>query len=88
VVTGSDSGQQAVDRSDILGPLTGEALANPYYPDGNRGVGDTFIRYASDVGGSYATRLRSRPIPAGPRPHATLAESAASHSVYYLVMVG
>ena len=57
VITRSDSGDRAVSYADILGPLAGETLANTYYPEGNRGVGGTFTRYASDMGWKFAGNL-------------------------------
>jgi hypothetical protein len=57
VITRSDSGERVVSYADLLGPLAGEALANTYYPEGNRGVGDTFIRYASDMGWKFGGNL-------------------------------
>ena len=56
-VTRSDSGDRVVNFAGLLGPLAGEALANTYYPEGSRGVGDTFIRYASDLGGKFGVNL-------------------------------
>lgn len=56
-VTRSDSGMQMVNFAGLLGPLAGEALANTYYPKGNRGVGHTTIRYASDLGWGFAGNL-------------------------------
>ena len=53
VVTRSDSGEQVVNLADIFGPLAGEALANTYYPEGNRDVSSTFIRYGSDLGWKF-----------------------------------
>ena len=38
VVTRSDSGERVVNFADTLGPLAGEALADTYYPEGNRDV--------------------------------------------------
>jgi hypothetical protein len=46
-----------VSYSDLLGPLAGEALANTYYPEGARGVGSTFTRYAYDLGWKFAGNL-------------------------------
>jgi hypothetical protein len=57
VITRSDSGERAISYSNLLGPLAGEALANTYYPEGNRGVGSTFTRYASDLGWKFAGNL-------------------------------
>ena len=57
VITRSDSGERAISYSDLLGPLAGEALANTYYPEGDKGVGSTFTRYASDLGWKFAGNL-------------------------------
>jgi len=56
-ITRSDSGERAVNFAGLLGPLAGEALANTYYPEGNRGVGSTLTRYASDLGWRFAGNL-------------------------------
>ena len=50
----SDSGEQVTDYAGLVGPLAGEALANAYYPEGSRGVGGAFTRYASDQGWRFA----------------------------------
>jgi hypothetical protein len=57
VVTRSDSGERVVNFADTLGPLAGEALANTYYPEGNRDVSSTFIRYGSDLGWKFGGNL-------------------------------
>jgi len=57
VITRSDSGERVVSYSDLLGPLAGEALADTYYPEGNRGVSSTFIRYGSDMGWKFGWNL-------------------------------
>src|SRR5580704_12003422 len=57
VVTRSDSGERVVSFADILGPLAGEALADTYYPEGNRGVSSTFIRYGSDLGWKFGGNM-------------------------------
>jgi hypothetical protein len=57
VVTRSDSGERVVNFADIFGPLAGEALANTYYPEGNRDVSSTFIRYGSDLGWKFGGNL-------------------------------
>ena len=57
VVTRSDSGEQVVNYGGLLGPLAGEALANTYYPEGNRNVSSTFIRYASDQGWTFGGNM-------------------------------
>ena len=35
--------------SGLIGPAMGEGLANVYWPDQNRTVGDTFLRYGLDL---------------------------------------
>jgi len=57
VVTRSDSGKRVVNFADTLGPLAGEGLANTYYPEGNRDVSSTFIRYGSDLGWKFGGNL-------------------------------
>jgi len=57
VKTRSDDGQTVTNFAGLLGPLAGEALANTYYPEGSRGVGDTFIRYSADLGWKFAGHL-------------------------------
>jgi hypothetical protein len=56
-ITRSDSGKRVVNFAALLGPLAGEGLANTYYPEGNRGVGSTFIRYGSDLGWKFGGHL-------------------------------
>ena len=55
--TRSDSGNQVVNYAGLLGPLAGEGLANTYWPKQNRGVGDTFARYAADEGWKFVGNL-------------------------------
>jgi hypothetical protein len=57
VVTRSDSGERVVNFADTLGPLAGEGLANTYYPEGNRDVSSTFIRYGSDLAWKFGGNL-------------------------------
>lgn len=57
VVTRSDSGDEVVNYSGLLGPLFGETLANVYYPTGSKGVGSTAIRYSTDIGWRFAGYL-------------------------------
>jgi hypothetical protein len=57
VITRSDSGERVVNFADTLGPLAGEALADTYYPEGNRGVSSTFIRYGSDIGWKFGGNM-------------------------------
>jgi hypothetical protein len=77
-ITRSDSGRQVVNYGGLLGPLAAEALANTYYPEGDRDVSSTFIRYASDLGWRFAGNLlrqywpsinrKLRLMPSGPEP--------------------
>jgi hypothetical protein len=46
----NDDGHQVISWSRLGGPLLAEGLANVYYPDRNRTVGDTFFRYGLDLG--------------------------------------
>jgi len=48
-VTRSDDGLRVMNTSGLIGPLLGEGLANAYWPDRNRTVGDTFFRYGLDL---------------------------------------
>jgi hypothetical protein len=57
VITRSDSGERVVNFADTLGPLAGEALADTYYPEGNRGVSSTFIRYGADIGWKFGGNM-------------------------------
>jgi hypothetical protein len=56
-ITRSDSGKPVVNSSGLVGPLAAEALANTYFPQGNRGVSDMFIRYAADLGWRFGGNL-------------------------------
>jgi hypothetical protein len=79
-VTRSYSGERVVNFNGLLGLLAGEGLADTYYPEGSRGVGNTFIRYASDLGWRFGgnllrqywpninRKLRLAPAPAEPAP--------------------
>src|SRR5215831_12920616 len=55
--TRSDDGQSVTNFAGLLGPLAGEAVANTYYPEGSRGIGDTFTRYSADLGWRFAGNL-------------------------------
>jgi hypothetical protein len=48
-VTRNDDGRDVANWSGLVGPLMAEGLANVYWPDRNRTVGDTFLRYGLDV---------------------------------------
>ena len=45
----NDEGHEGIAWSELGGPLLGEALANVYWPDRNRTVGDTLLRYGIDL---------------------------------------
>jgi hypothetical protein len=45
----NDDGRDVVAWSRLVGPLMAESLANVYWPDRNRTVGDTFFRYGVDL---------------------------------------
>ncbi len=45
----NDQGHEGIAWSELGGPLMGEALANVYWPDRNRTVGDTLLRYGLDL---------------------------------------
>lgn len=64
VKTRSDSGEEVTNFAGLLGPLAAEALASTYYPEGNRGVGDVFLRYASDQGWKFGGNLLRQYWPA------------------------
>jgi hypothetical protein len=48
-VTRNDDGRDVVNWSGLGGPLLSEGLANAYWPERNRSVGDTFLRYGLDL---------------------------------------
>lgn len=56
-VTRNDSGQDVANVSGLLGPLLDEGLANAYWPERNRRVGDTFLRYGLDLATRAAGNL-------------------------------
>jgi hypothetical protein len=64
VKTRSDSGEEVTNFAGLLGPLAAEALACTYYPEGNRGVGDLLLRYASDQGWKFGGNLLRQYWPA------------------------
>jgi hypothetical protein len=49
VVTRDDNGNDVANWSGLLGPLMAEGLANAYWPDRDRTVGQTFGRYGLDL---------------------------------------
>jgi hypothetical protein len=55
--TRSDDGKPVANYAGLVGPLASEALATTYYPNGDNGVGDVFIRYASDIGWQFGGNL-------------------------------
>ncbi len=56
-ITRKDSGQPTINYSGLVGTLAAEALADTYYPDGNRSFGRIMIRYASDQAWRFAGHL-------------------------------
>jgi hypothetical protein len=52
-ITRSDDGRDVTNWSGLIGPAMSEGLANVYWPEQNRTVGDTFFRYGLDL----ATRM-------------------------------
>ena len=48
-ITRNDDGRDVPNWSGLTGPLLAEGLANVYWPDRNRTVGDTFLRYGLDL---------------------------------------
>jgi hypothetical protein len=52
-VTRNDDGRDVVNWSGLTGTLMAEGLANVYWPERNRSVGDTFLRFGLDL----ATRV-------------------------------
>ena len=57
VITSKDTGEKQINYSGLISPLLGEGLANAYWPEENRSVGDTFARYASDLGWKFGGNL-------------------------------
>ena len=50
-ITRNDDGRDVANLSGLIGPAMGEGLANVYWPDRNRTVGDTLWRYGLDLAG-------------------------------------
>jgi hypothetical protein len=48
-ITRNDEGRDVIAWSRLVGPLMAESLANVYWPERNRTVGDTFFRYGVDL---------------------------------------
>ncbi len=55
--TRGDSGNQEFNWSGLMGPLAAEGLANVYFPNDYRTVGNTFSRYGYDLGWQAAANL-------------------------------
>lgn len=64
VVTRSDSGGRTVNLAGLLGPLASEALANTYFPEPDRTVERTFVRYGSDLAWKFAGNVARQYWPA------------------------
>jgi len=56
-VTRNDAGKDVTNMPGLLGPLLGEGLANVYWPDRNRTVGDTLFRYGLDLASRAAGNM-------------------------------
>jgi hypothetical protein len=52
LITKTDSGHASVNFSLLAGNLFGSALTNVYYPESNRGFGQTLETFGTSVGGS------------------------------------
>jgi len=63
ITTRSDTGEQVVNYSGLVGTLAAEALANSYYPSGSRGVGSTLTRYSIDMATRYGGHLLRQYFP-------------------------
>lgn len=57
VVTRDDAGNDVANWSGLLGPLMAEGLANAYWPEKERTVGQTFKRYGFDLAGRVGTNM-------------------------------
>jgi hypothetical protein len=69
VITQTDSGAATVNSSGLFGPLVGEAIANSYLPTEDRTVGNTFARYAGDMGWNAAGNVLRAYWPTITRTH-------------------
>jgi hypothetical protein len=48
-ITRTDDGRNVANWSGLAGPMLAEGLANAYWPERNRTVGDTFLRFGLDI---------------------------------------
>ena len=67
VMTHKDSGGRACNWSGILGSIATSSLSNAYYPERNRGVGNTFSRVAVSIPFSMIDELVNEFGPDPPR---------------------
>jgi hypothetical protein len=56
-VSQNDDGRTVVSWSKLGGPLLSEVLANVYYPNRNRTVGDTLFRFGLDLASSASGNM-------------------------------
>jgi len=56
-VTRHDDGHDVANWSGLLGPLMAEGLANSYWPERDRTVGQTFERYGTDLASRVGTNM-------------------------------
>ena len=52
LITKTDSGHSSVNFSLLAGNMLGSALTNAYYPERNRGFGQTMQTFGTSIGGS------------------------------------
>jgi hypothetical protein len=57
VITRSDSGEEVVNTSGLIGPAMGESLANAYLPVSEQTAGKTFERYGTDIAWRFAGNM-------------------------------
>jgi len=57
VIHRNDAGEEALNRSGLLGPLLAEGLANAYLPVSEQTLGKTFERYGTDTAWKFAANM-------------------------------
>lgn len=77
-VTRDDNGRDVANWSGLAGPLLAEGLANVYWPERNRTVGDTFLRFGLDIATKAGGNMLREywPVFYGKIHHTTLPETA------------
>lgn len=76
-VTRDDDGRNVANWSGLGGPLLAEGLANAYWPERNRTVGDTFLRFGLDIATKAGGNMLREywPVFYGKIHHTTLPET-------------